>query len=71
MTRPFLILCALLAASCAPELTGGPSGGVISPAYPADAFTMAQEHCAQFGRDAQVSSFERVGSVSTFNCVDR
>lgn len=70
MRTPILLLCALVAA-CAPKLTGGPSGGVIQPAYAGEAFTMAQQHCAQFGKNAQLTGFERVGSISTFTCVDR
>lgn len=70
MLRTILVLAVLLGA-CAPKLTGGPSGGVVQPAYADEAFTMAQEHCAQFGKNAQISGFERIGSISTFNCVDR
>lgn len=70
MTRPFTILALMLAiAACAPRLTGTEVGGVIRPAFPDAALPMAEQHCEQYGKGARISGFERIGSITTFDCV--
>lgn len=69
----------LLAVACsAPELTGNDHGGVVTfGTRRADetfhgrganvGFQMAQDHCARFGRSAQVTGTDASGTL-TFAC---
>lgn len=70
-----LLSCLFTIAGCAPAVVaandrGGDIEHVIGLTK-ADAFKKANDHCRQYGRVAQISGYDELGSSMTFNCVDR
>lgn len=77
MLSKAIVLSFFLAAvaGCAPLIVaanerGGDIEHVIGLTK-AEAFKKANDHCRQFGRVAQISGYDELGSSMTFNCVDR
>jgi hypothetical protein len=72
MRWPLLVL--LLSGCAGPHLTSGSASGGIVSSYgwqPNKALEVAQKHCAEFGKDAVVTSENDLQDHMIFQCVKR
>lgn len=68
--KALTIAAALLLAACAPRVQGGNENSVIvGPASEGEAFTIAADHCAKYGRTPRLTGMTEIGSRVMFDCV--
>lgn len=70
--RKLVVVLTLLAGCSSPTVTGNAQGGVMDwfATNEREVFTLAQTHCAKYGKDARITQIvPRGGGSVAFECV--